>query len=45
MMGQCILLKQGLGPLGDIAEHVVPYIADVVGKKLKEVMQTQVKCF
>jgi len=34
---------EGLGPLGDIAEHVVPYIADVVGKKLKEVMQTQVK--
>jgi len=34
---------EGLGPLGDIAEYVAPYIAEVVGKKLKEVMQTQVK--
>jgi len=34
---------EGLGPLGDIAEYVSPYIADIVGNKLKEVMQTQVK--
>lgn len=34
---------EGLGPLGDIAGYVAPYIAEVVGKKLKEVMQNQVK--
>eukprot|EP00088_Acartia_fossae_P048786 TRINITY_DN5331_c0_g1_i1.p1 TRINITY_DN5331_c0_g1~~TRINITY_DN5331_c0_g1_i1.p1 ORF type:complete len:249 (+),score=51.50 TRINITY_DN5331_c0_g1_i1:78-824(+) len=34
---------EGMGPLGDIAEFVAPYIADIVGSKLKEVMQTQVK--
>jgi len=34
---------EGLGPLGEIAEYVAPYIAEVVGKKLKEVLQNQVK--
>ena len=34
-----------MGPLGDIAEFVAPYIADIVGSKLKEVMQTQVTIF
>lgn len=34
---------EGLGPLGDLAEYVAPYVADIVGKKLKEVLQTQVK--
>jgi len=33
----------GLGPLGDLAGYAAPYIAEVVGKKLKEVLQTQVK--
>jgi len=33
----------GLGPLGDLAEYASPYVADIVGKKLKEVLQTQVK--
>jgi len=42
-VGQVNVDLDGLGPLGDLAEYVAPYVANIVGEKLKEVLQTQVK--
>jgi len=34
---------EGLGPLDDLAGYIAPHVAEIVGKKLKEVLTTQVK--
>jgi len=42
-MGPVDVDLEGLGPLDEIASYISPYVAEIVGKKLKEVLQTQVK--
>lgn len=34
---------EGLGPLDDLANYIAPHVSKIVGEKLKEILQTQVK--